>query len=350
MACFGPVAPGDTAGAQDPMPAEGVEMAARTAGDGWGAAAPARGQLWGIVLAGGEGVRLRSLTRRVCGDERPKQYVPVLGDRTLLGQTLDRVALGIPPSRTAVVTVRSHARYFTNRWGSSERPTVLVQPADCGTAAGILFPVHWIFRQDPAATVAVFPSDHFVSDEATFMADVTRIAAWADRHPGRIVLLGARPTRAEVEYGWIERGRPLDEPGDRGVWEVRRFWEKPSEEQARACLDAGCLWNTFVLVGKAATFLRAGREALPDLDERLSLLDPFFGTEEEAWALHQAYALMAKANFSRSILEPCASLLAVAELSDMVWSDLGSPGRVFDVLRRGRRLPSWALDRDLTAS
>ena len=52
-----------------------------------------RPHLWGVVLAGGEGVRLRALSRRICGDERPKQYVPVLGDRTLLGQTLDRVAL-----------------------------------------------------------------------------------------------------------------------------------------------------------------------------------------------------------------------------------------------------------------
>ena len=65
-------------------------------------AVPSQGQLWGIVLAGGEGVRLRALVRRVCADDRPKQYVPLFGDRTLLQQTLDRVALGIPPNRTAV--------------------------------------------------------------------------------------------------------------------------------------------------------------------------------------------------------------------------------------------------------
>ena len=72
-------------------PAAGVESAV-----------PSQGQLWGIVLAGGEGVRLRALVRRVCADDRPKQYVPLFGDRTLLQQTLDRVALGIPPNRTAV--------------------------------------------------------------------------------------------------------------------------------------------------------------------------------------------------------------------------------------------------------
>src|SRR5574341_1269024 len=88
------------------------------------------GQLWGIVLAGGEGVRLRPLARRVCGDERPKQYVPLFGERTLLRQTLDRVTLGIPAARTVVVTLRSHARYFIEQFKGSKPPHVLVQPVD----------------------------------------------------------------------------------------------------------------------------------------------------------------------------------------------------------------------------
>ena len=160
--------------------------------------------LWGVVLSGGEGVRLKALARRICGDERPKQYVPVFGDRTLLRQTLDRVALRIRPSRTAVVTLRSHSRFFVEHWAGPEPPRVLTQPTDRGTAAGILFPIHWVARQDPDAIVAVFPSDHFVSEPATFMALVARIAAWVHEHPARLMLLGAHPTSPEVDYGWIE--------------------------------------------------------------------------------------------------------------------------------------------------
>jgi mannose-1-phosphate guanylyltransferase len=306
--------------------------------------------VWAIVLAGGGGVRLQSLTQRICGDDRPKQYVPVLGDRTLLRQTLDRVALGIPSVRTAVVTLRSHAPYFAKNWAGSAPPSVLVQPADRGTAAGILFPLHWVARRDPDATVAVFPSDHFVSEPATFMAYIAQVAAWVDEHPDRLVLLGAHATSPEVEYGWIELGKPLDPTDDRRVWEVRRFWEKPSEEMARVCLDAGYLWNTFVLVGKVAAFLRAGRQAVPEVDERLTSAEPFFGTEEEAWALHQAYALMPKANFSRAILEPCPRFLAVAAIPRVVWSDLGNPRRVFEVLERAQDRPAWLLASDLAAS
>src|SRR6266850_4058940 len=129
------------------------------------------------------------------------------------------------------------------------------------------------------------------------------LAAWVREHPARLVLLGAHPTGPEVEYGWIELGRPLDSTDDRQMWEVRRFWEKPSEEQARLCLEAGCLWNTLVLVGTATMFLRAAREAVPEVCERLAQAMPFFETDAEAWA--QAYALIPRADFSRAILEPC---------------------------------------------
>src|SRR5512143_3822861 len=198
---------------------------------GIGPTALSHGQLWGIVLAGGEGVRLRPLARRVCGDERPKQYVPLFGERTLLRQTLDRVTLGIPEARTVVVTLRSNARYLIEQFKGFKPPHVLVQRVDRGTTAGILFLAHWVSRQDPDATVAVFPSDHFVLEEAAFMEHVSSVAAWVNRHPDRLVLLGAQVTEAEVEYGWIELGRLLAPPRDCGIWEISRFWEKPSEEK-----------------------------------------------------------------------------------------------------------------------
>lgn len=103
-------------------------------------------------------------------------------------------------------------------------------------------------------------------------------------------------------------------------------------------------------MGKAATFLRAGREAVPEIDERLARTEPFLGSDEEAWALHQAYALMPKANFSSAILEPCPSCLAVSAIPRVVWSDLGTPRRVFEILEGARDRPAWVLDSDLAAS
>jgi mannose-1-phosphate guanylyltransferase len=262
------------------------------------AAGSSSSHLWGVVLAGGEGVRLRPRARRICGDDRPKEYVPLLEKRRLLRQTLDRAAIRIPPDRTMVITLRSHTGYFAESSRGLRPPPLLVQPGDCGTAAAILLSAHWVSERDANAAMVVFPSDHFVLREATFMAHIARIAAWVAEHPERLVLLGAQATAAEVEYGWIELGKPLSSEGDRRIWEVRRFWEKPSHEQARRCLEVGCLWNTFVLVGKAATFLRMGQEAVPEVSDRLAHLAPFLGTEDEFLAMHQAYALMPKVSLA----------------------------------------------------
>jgi mannose-1-phosphate guanylyltransferase len=305
-------------------------------------------ELWAIVLAGGEGVRLRPLARRVCGDDRPKQYVPLLGSRTLLGQTLDRVALRIPSARTVVSTVQAHAPYFAAELHGS-RARVLVQPASRGTAAGILFPAHWISWRAPHATVAVFPSDHFIWEEAAFMAHVATVGAWVARHPDRLVLLGAPASDPEVEYGWIEPGALVDRAPCGPVRKIRRFWEKPSEATTRICLQAGCLWNTLVLVAQVEALLKAGQEKLPDLHDRLVKIAPFAGTPDEPWAVRQAYEPMPSANFSRAILEPCPSWLAVSCLPSLIWSDLGTPRRVFDLLRRVPVRPAWLEASDLIA-
>src|SRR5205814_8238849 len=122
--------------------------------------------LWAIVLAGGGGVRLRSLVRHVCGDERPKQYVPLLESRTLLRQTVDRAARLVPPDRTIVVTLQDHACYVAAELRAGPSFQILVQREGRGRAAGVRFPAHWIQAQAPDATVVGFRSDHYIREEA----------------------------------------------------------------------------------------------------------------------------------------------------------------------------------------
>ena len=283
------------------------------------------------MLAGGEGVRLRPLVRRITGDDRPKQYVPLLDRRSLLRQTLDRTDLIIPPERTVIVSQLHHATYLAAALDGARGPTVLFQPSDRGTGAGVLLPVRWISRRDPEAIVAVFPSDHFILEEAAFMAHTAEVMAFVTEHPEWLVLLGARPGEPDSEYGWIKPGPELGRIASGPICRAGKFHEKPEPNTASTYLAEGWLWNTFVFVARVSTLVAAGQELLGSVHDRLVRAETFAGTELEAWALQQAYAWAPRTNFSRSVLEACPRYLAVSSTPAVMWSDLGTPERVAKV-------------------
>jgi mannose-1-phosphate guanylyltransferase len=301
---------------------------------------PPRGELWAVVLAGGSGVRLRPLTRVICGDDRPKQYVALTGSRSLLQETLDRAGLRISADRTVVVSLEAQASQLAAAL-SGHDATVLLQSTDRGTAAGVLLPAHWIYRRAPDATVAVFPSDHLVVEADRFMEQIAAAAAYVDENPGRVVLLGAEPTEPEPEYGWIEPGPVLDRSGGAPIRAVRRFIEKPSPETARACLAAGAVWNTFVFVAKASALVAAGRRCVPRIHFMLERLIHAAARGARRDVLQRIGAELPRGNFSRDVLQNVTPMLAVTTLTGVTWCDWGSPRRVVASLERLGIRPSW---------
>jgi mannose-1-phosphate guanylyltransferase len=298
-------------------------------------------QTWAIVLAGGDGVRLRPLVRRLFGDERPKQYVPLLGPASLLRQTLDRVERLVSPERTVVVSRVEHAAYVARELAGQPRPRVLLQPQDRGTGTAVLFAAHLIRQWDPEATVAVFPSDHYILEEDAFNAHTAEVLAHVTRHPERMVLLGAPPTRPEPEYGWINPGESLGGTTAGPIFRVGGFLEKPEPEQARWCLTKGWLWNTFVFATTLPALLDIGRDCLPSVDGRLKHIAAFTRTPHESWAIRQAYALAPTCDFSRAVLQQCPPGLAVSPLPRLTWCDLGTPARVVGVVKSLAVQPPW---------
>jgi hypothetical protein len=200
---------------------------------------------WAVILAGGDGTRLKSLTRKISGDERPKQFCPVLGDVSLLEETRRRIAHEFATAQTLYVVNRRHAEYYQPLLRNVTADNLVAQPANRGTAPAILYSLLRIAVRDPNAVVTFFPSDHYISNDRMFMRHVRCASDAARRRADLIVLLGIEPETPEVEYGWIEPSVGI--PGQGKVFGVRRFWEKPNEVLAQVLQLRGCLWNSFVM-------------------------------------------------------------------------------------------------------
>jgi mannose-1-phosphate guanylyltransferase len=311
------------------------------------AAARLGAETWAIVLAGGEGVRLRPLTEYVCGDARPKQFARLLGPHSLLRQTLERTALGIPWTHTVVVAHRRHTEYLAEEFAGHAPPHVLLQPEDRGTGAALLLAARWIASQQPDAVVAVFPSDHFICGAAAFMHHVLAMADHVRRHAGPLVLLGAIPTDPQSQYGWIQLGALLGRVGGEPLNRVMGFTEKPSPEAARVACARGDLWSTFVLVGHAQALVGLGWQAAPLVSERLGEIRWTAAPDQGAPAIASAYARIPRLDFSREILEQQPSLLTVSRLpAGIVWSDWGTLDRVVTSLRAAGLTPAWMRELD----
>jgi mannose-1-phosphate guanylyltransferase len=286
---------------------------------------------WAVVLAGGEGVRLRSLTRLVSGDNRPKQFCPLLGGRTLLAQTRIRITRDFAHSRTLFVLLKSHECFYRKELGGVAPARMIVQPSNRGTLPAILASLMRIIRQNRNALVAFFPSDHFYFDEKRFRKDVESAFTAAEDHPQTVILLAAEAKHPEVGYGWIEVQPTFTDPGRR-ILSLKHFWEKPSQALAEELLDRGCLWNTFVMVGTAQAFADMIRSSASDLYGAFEPLLAYRKPEAEEAKLGAIYENLRAADFSKQVLSANKERLAVLPLGDVGWSDLGDPRRVITVL------------------
>jgi len=300
-------------------------------------------RLWSIVLAGGEGERMRPMVKRWLGQHRPKQYCTFVGTRSMFQHTFDRAAQLTPPSRIVTVSAAHHQADVLSQLEKRDGGTVLMQPRNCDTAPGIYLPLSFIRAQDPRATVLVHPSDHFVHPEPRFLEAAQRAVRAAEQLSDRLVLLAAVPDHAEPEYGWIEPGPPLAWVSGYPVRTVRRFLEKPPVEQAERIFAAGALWSTLVLAAKVETLWTIGWHCLPEMMPLFEQLQAAWGTADECRVLERSYRQMPARNFSLGLLEQLPDRVAVIEMDGVVWSDWGKPERIAETLQRIERPPAFPL-------
>lgn len=278
------------------------------------------GELWAIVLAAGEGSRVRNLARDDEGLPAPKQYCRFGSDKTLLARAMARAQSIADARRTVVVLAEQHRLWWEKALRHEPQENILPQPQNRGTAAGLLLPLLHILSRDPTAIVAVIPSDHVVDDEPVLREALLAAARIASHPRAPVVLLGMSAESVEGEYGWV-----LPRAGSRAASRpVLRFVEKPSPTMAVALKTNGALRNSFLLVSSAKALLRLFDKAAPLLVEAFRRTSAH--RVPNARRLGRLYATLPMLDFSRDILERVPEELEVLPVADCGWCDLGTPG------------------------
>jgi len=290
---------------------------------------------WSLVLAGGDGTRLRELTALLAGAPIPKQYCRITGDRSMLEATLARIAPLGPAERTLVIVNRDHLELASAQLRGVPPENVLVQPCNRDTGPGILWSLLALERRCPGAHVAMFPSDHYVANDAAFRACVRRAAHLVEQHPDKLVLLGIEPDHPAPGYGYVVPSGP-QLPGETGpAFHVATFREKPDRALARRILRRGALWNSLVMVFRAARALELVARVRPEAYRALAAA----GVDPEAVERH--YASGTPWNFSSDFLAHVPNEMVVVRAEDTGWSDWGTRQSIERTFASLKQVPPW---------
>jgi mannose-1-phosphate guanylyltransferase len=288
-----------------------------------------------VILAGGRGTRFwpRSRTRT------PKQLLNIVGQETMLEQTVARLRPLIPPERTWTVTNSEQAAALRKQLPALARPRVLTEPLGRNTAAAIaLAALHVRQAARGDALMAVLPADHYIANPERYRVIVRAALDWA-HEKGRMVVLGIPPTRPETGFGYIERmGDAMDSRGF-PVFAVRRFTEKPALAVAKEYAGSGDYhWNAGMFFWRVSTFLDNLRNYLPKTHDALESLADSIGKRSYEKALRAIYPTLENISVDYAVLEPGTREQGKPRVfvipAEVGWSDIGSWTAVYELLAR----------------
>ena len=288
-----------------------------------------------VILAGGRGTRFwpRSRTRT------PKQLLNIIGNETMLEQTVARLRPLIPAERIWTVTNAEQAAAVRKQVPAAARRRVLIEPKGLNTAVAIgLAAIHVRHVARGDVLLAVLPADHYIAQPQKYRKIVSAALEVA-REPGRMVVLGIPPTRPETGFGYIERmSEPISAKGF-PVFAVKRFTEKPALPYAVEYVASGKYhWNAGMFFWRVSTFLETLRNFLPKTHSALEKLAGFIGARGYEQRLRGMYQKLENISVDYAVLEPATRVDGPPHVfvipAEIGWSDIGSWAAVYDLLAK----------------
>lgn len=284
--------------------------------------------IYSVIMAGGIGSRFWPQSR----EARPKQFINVFEEQSLLQQTLSRMAPIVPPERTLVVTHERYADLTREQLSSIPEENILGEPISRNTAPCIAYAAIKLRAMDPEAVMIVLPADHLIKREDRFL-NILRKATMVANKPGALVTIGIQPSYPATGYGYIQYD-PSESERD-GAYRVRTFAEKPDEATAERFLDSGdFLWNSGIFVWRADAILENMQTHLKSTWRAFEEASRHLGTDQENAAIRQAYYKSTRISIDVGIMERASHVYVVP--GSFGWSDIGDWRAVYDLSDKNR--------------
>ena len=294
-----------------------------------------------VLLAGGRGTRFWPRSRL----RAPKQLLNIVGNKTMLSETVRRLEPIVPLKNVWVVTNAKQSAGVQQEIRGVPAWQVLAEPVGRNTAAAIGLAAIHLARKHGDALMAVLPADSYIADARRYRT-LVRAALDLASAPGNMIVLGVPPTRPETGYGYIERRDVFARPRGVTAYEVQRFTEKPSLAVAYKYAESGKhLWNAGMFFWRASTFLEGLQRFLPATHAALTELAKTIGTRRYQSALRRIYPRLENISVDYAVMEPVTQLRsgkggrpgnAFARVSvipaKVGWSDIGSWAAVYELL------------------
>jgi mannose-1-phosphate guanylyltransferase len=270
---------------------------------------------YAVVMAGGSGTRFWPLSR----SHRPKQILPLLGGRSMVRQTVERLFPLFEPGQVFVVTAREHAEPVRKELAELlPAENVIDEPTGRDTAAAVGLAATFLKWRDPESAFAVLPADHYVDDPAKLQDDLK--AAHEAARTGPLVSIGVRPRFPATAYGYLNRGEPAETPR---AFRVRRFYEKPKLPAAKTFFESGdYFWNAGIFVWESRGILAAIERFLPAVASALKEVGGALGTSRLPGVLAREYGRIQRISIDFGVMEKAENLQMVE--ASFQWDDVGS--------------------------
>jgi len=289
---------------------------------------------YAVIMAGGSGTRLWPLSRK----NKPKQFQPLISEKTLLQETYDRVRQILPDKQIFISATPEYEKEILQQLPNLPKENCILEPSARNTTAAHGFIAAHLLRIDKDAVFTTLPSDHSIQDVPAFIKATQASFEAIAKYPDKLVTLGITPTRPETGLGYIKIGKEFDNIDDEKFYTVASFIEKPDLETARKYVaDWGYLWNSANYMARADIMMGWIKKYRPATHELLQQIDEVIKKDKKSTKIAEIYEKIDKEQLADAVVEQpdCPTLVIPVNLG---WDDVGNWGAIFDLISKTKNI------------